>query len=161
MNKFPIRKRIRLPHTAYSQEHAFFITIGTHNKSPWFRSYPSLCDAATQYMQTLAFTYGIKIYAWCIMPDHIHLLLQGKMIIEFIRRFKGKMTPDFRRVEPKQKMWQRSFYDHALRKEESFSNVACYIWEHPVRAKMVEKPGDHLHSGSIVWPNWREFYGRG
>ena len=95
------------------------------------------------------------------MPDHIHLLLSGKMIIEFIRRFKGKMTPDFRKIGPEQKLWQRSFYDHALRKEESLSDVAYYIWENPVRAKIVKKPPDYEYSGSVVWPNWREFYGRG
>ena len=159
--KFPIRKKIRLPRIVYFQGRAFFITIGTHNKSPWFRLYPLLCDSATQYLCALASNCNVKVYAWCIMPDHIHLLVQGKMIIEFIRRFKGKMTPEFRKIEPQQKLWQRSFYDHAIRKEESLSDVASYIWENPVRAKTIEKPNEYLYSGSIVWPNWREFYGRG
>ena len=161
MLKFPVRKKIRLPHNAYSHGHAFFITISTQSKSPWFILYPSLCDVATDHMRNLASVYTIKIYAWCIMPDHIHLLVQGKTIIDFIRGFKGKMTPEFRKIEPQKKLWQRSFFDHALRKEESLSDVASYIWENPVRAKIIEKPNEYCYSGSIVWPNWREFYGRG
>jgi len=53
------------------------------------------------------------------MPDHVHFLLQGKGIVDFIRQFKGKLTPQARAVEPGRKLWQRSFFDHALRKEES------------------------------------------
>ena len=161
MHISPVRRRIRLPQIAYSRGNAFFITICTHDKSPWFRDYPSLCNTAAQYLHTLASTCKVNVYAWCIMPDHVHLLLHGKMIIEFIRRFKGKLTPEFRKIEPEQKLWQRSFYDHALRKEESLSDVASYIWENPVRAEITQKPTDYRYSGSTVWPNWREFYGRG
>ena len=95
------------------------------------------------------------------MPDHVHFLLQGKGIVDFIRQFKGKLTPQARAVEFGRKLWQRSFYDHALRKEESLTDVACYIWENPVRAKIVEEPIDYAWSGSEVWTNWRSFYGRG
>lgn len=95
------------------------------------------------------------------MPDHVHFLLQGKGIIDFIRQFKGKLTPHARAVELGRKLWQRSFFDHALRKEESLTDVACYIWENPVRAQIVEEPIDYAWSGSEVWTNWRSFYGRG
>ncbi len=71
------------------------------------------------------------------------------------------LTPQARAVERGRKLWQRSFFDHALRKEESLTDVACYIWENPVRAKIVEEPIDYAWSGSEVWTNWRSFYGRG
>jgi putative transposase len=159
MKRFPVRKKIRLPLPVYKQGHAFFITISTHQKYPWFRQHFRLCETAIKLMRDLAFANGIKIYAWCIMPDHIHLLLQGKEIIGFIRLFKGKMTPEARSIDPKRHLWQRSFYDHALRKEESLSDIVCYIWENPVRAAIVENPLDYSWSGSGVWPNWRDLYG--
>ena len=161
MKRLPVRKRIRLPLPVYNQGHAFFVTVATHTKHPWFLLHPELCRAAIKVMRDVAFAKGMTIYAWCIMPDHVHLLLQGLEIVEFVRLFKGKMTPIGRAIDPDRRLWQRSFYDHALRKEESLSEIACYIWENPVRAAMVEDATAYPWSGSGVWPEWREFYGRG
>ncbi len=112
-------------------------------------------------MRESSIASDIKLFAWCIMPDHIHFLIQGSRLIEFVRQFKGKMTPLARAADPSKRLWQRSFFDHALRKEETLLDVACYIWENPVRAKLVDNPSDFLWSGSEVWPNWRNYYGRG
>jgi len=92
------------------------------------------------------------------MPDHIHLLIQGVEIINFIRMFKGQLTPTARAIDAERKLWQRSFFDHAIRKEESLQNVACYIWENPIRTKIIDEPMSYRWSGSEVWPDWRNFY---
>jgi putative transposase len=90
------------------------------------------------------------------MPDHLHLLLQDKDIIGFVRVLKGRLTPEGCRLRPGQVLWQRSFFDHALRKEESLNDVARYIWENPVRAGIVDCASEYEWSGSLVWPNWKE-----
>ena len=95
------------------------------------------------------------MYAWCVMPDHVHLLLQDSDIVSFIRKTKGRLTTESRRLEPERKLWQRSFYDHAIRTDEKMIDVARYIFENPVRAKMVTSASDYPWSGSIVWPDWR------
>ena len=161
MEHFPVRKRIRLPLPIYSQGHAFFITIATHQKHPWFGLHPQLCDASVQIIRDLASTRGTEVYAWCVMPDHVHLLLQDHEVVSFARLFKGRMTPRARTMEPERRLWQRSFFDHALRKEESVADIACYIWENPVRTGTVEHPAEYQWSGSEVWPEWRQLYGRG
>ena len=158
MNQFFVRKKIRLPIPAYDKGHAFFVTISTYKKFPWFQKQAFLCESAIELMRSLANDSGIIVYAWCFMPDHMHLLIQGKSIIDFIRLLKGKMTPVARSIERSRRLWQRSFYDHALRKEESLSEVACYIWENPVRAGIVDKPKDYSWSGSEVWPKWDKYY---
>ena len=161
MERFPIRKRIRLPLPVYSQGNAFFITITTHLKHPWFQLHPKLSQEAIQIIRQLASLRHAAVYSWCIMPDHVHLLLQDQEVVDFVRLFKGKMTPKARKIEPERRLWQRSFFDHALRKEESLTNIACYIWENPVRAGMVDEPEKYPFSGSEVWPDWRRVYGRG
>ena len=161
MEGFPVRKRIRLPLPVYSQGIAFFITITTHRKHPWFHLYPELTQTAIQIIRQLALLRHATVYSWCIMPNHVHLLLQDQEIIDFVRLFKGKMTPRARKIEPERRLWQRSFFDHALRKEESLTNIACYIWENPVRAGMVDEPEKYPFSGSEVLPDWRRIYGRG
>ena len=161
MERFAVRKKIRLPLLVYSLGHPFFITVTTHRKHPWFALHPRLCKAAIQILRDLASVRETSIYAWCIMPGHAHLLLQDDEVVEFIRMFKGRMTPAARKIESDRRFWQRSFFDHALRKEESLSDVACYIWENPVRATLVESPREYPWSGSEVWPEWRRFYERG
>ena len=161
MERFPIRKRIRLPLPVYSQGNAFFITITTHLKHPWFQLHPKLSQEAIQIIRQLASLRHAAVYSWCIMPDHVHLLLQDQEVVDFVRLFKGKMTPKARKIEAERRLWQRSFFDHALRKEESLTNIACYIWENPVRAGMVDEPEKYPFSGSEVWPVWRRVYGRG
>ena len=161
MSRFPLRKRIRLPASVYEQGHTFFITISTYHKHPWFSQYPLLCQASVQLLKDLSSAHNFKVFAWCIMPDHIHFLVQGVNIINFVRLFKGKLTPIARSIEPGRKLWQRSFFDHAIRKEESLHNIACYIWENPIRAKITDEPTRYRWSGSEVWPDWRSFYGRG
>jgi len=158
MSRFPPRKKIRLPLPVYNQGHAFFITISTHQKHPWFSHHDQLCESAITLMQDVAIANRINNYAWCIMPDHIHLLIQGNDIICFVRLFKGKLTPVARSINPRRPLWQRSFFDHALRKEESVSDVACYIWENPVRAGLADKPTEYSWSGSEFWPDWKRFY---
>ena len=158
MSRFPPRKKIRLPLPVYNQGFAFFITISTHQKHPCFSRHDRLCESAITLMQDVAHASRNKNYAWCIMPDHIHFLIHGHGIMNFVRLFKGKMTPHARSIDSGRRLWQRSFFDHALRKEEALSDIACYIWENPVRAGIADKPSDYLWSGSDVWPDWKRFY---
>ena len=99
MERFPVRKKIRLPLLVYSLGHPFFITATRHRKHPWFALHPRLCKAAIQILRHLASVRETSIYAWCIMPDHAHLLLQDDEVVEFIRMFKGRMTPAARKIE--------------------------------------------------------------
>lgn len=161
MERLPVRKNIRLWPTVYRSGNAFSITISTHQRYPWFRLHPQLADAAVETLRSLGPHRASLLHAWCIMPDHVHLLLQDKDVVEFVRVFKGKMTAIALAREPGRRLWQRSFYDHVLRKEENLVALARYIWENPVRTGLVGDPRKHRWSGSEVWPEWRALYGRG
>ena len=73
--------------------------------------------------------------------------------------FKGRLTPVARRFETDRRLWQVSFYEHALREEDSLRRVAGYIWENPVRAGLVEDPLVYGWSGSAAWSDWKAVYG--
>ena len=93
-----------------------------------------------QLLETLANERGTEVFAWCFMPDHVHFLLQDFDLVEFVRLFKGRLTPRARQLERSRPLWQKSFYDHALRKSESVFTIAGYIWENPVRAQLTNSP---------------------
>jgi len=157
----PVRKRIRLPLASYEQGNAFFITISTYRRHSWFGLHTELAAEDQRFLSELSFERGSRVYAWCIMPDHVHLLLQDPAVVDFVRLFKGRLTPRATRFEPGEEMWQRSFHDHGLRKEETLEGVARYIWENPVRKGLVAHATEYNWSGSEVWSNWRDFFGRG
>ena len=156
--ELPQRKHPRLELPIYREGHVVFVTIGTYNRYAWFQRYPVLCEQAENLLRELARNRGGLLYAWCLMPDHVHILVQDDDLIGMVRTFKGRMTPKSRALEPSRKLWQESFYDHILRKEESVLKVADYIWQNPVRAGLVDHPSQYPWSGSEVWPSWKENY---
>jgi len=94
MQQFPERKKIRLPLNTYAQGNTFSIAITTYKRYPWFQLYPELAEKFTQLCIEEVEKREASLYAWCIMPDHIHILLQDKSIIAFVRAIKGEANPD-------------------------------------------------------------------
>ena len=76
----------------------------------------------------------------CFMPDHVHLLLHldgdGSSVAQYVRQWKTRWT---RRLsaESERPLWQRSFYDHWMRRNEA-PVYAAYLVGNPVRKGMVE-----------------------
>ncbi|MCJ7593832.1 MAG: transposase [Desulfobacterales bacterium] len=154
------RTRIRLSQPSYEEGYSFSVTISTYDRYPWFQRYEELANLPVNLVRHMAQARAAKLYAWCAMPDHIHLLLQDRDIVDFVRLVKGKMTPKARSLEYGRRLWQRSFYDHGLRREEDLRDTALYIWWNPVRAGIVDDPLTYPWSGSEVWLDWRELLGR-
>jgi hypothetical protein len=45
--------------------------------------------------------------------------------------------------------WQPGFFDHLLRRDESYAQKWDYVWRNPVRAKLVAQPEDWPYQGEI------------
>jgi len=93
------------------------------------------------------------ILAYCFMPDHLHCLLSGDSqnnLVKFAQRFKQLSGFHFKQQYEKP-LWERSFYDHILRKTENIKEVALYILNNPVRKGLVEDYHDYPYLGSDVF----------
>jgi REP element-mobilizing transposase RayT len=68
------------------------------------------------------------------MPDHLHLLvaIDSDAILSNLIR-------DFKRITAKKAniRWQRNFFDHRLRHDESEDEKAEYIRQNPTRAGLI------------------------
>lgn len=88
--------------------------------------------------------------AYVVMPDHIHMVvvLGSEQSLSSVMSSFGKYTArklnDF--MGSKGQIWQHGFYDHCLRKDESYIKHLRYICENPLRKGWVEKVED--------WPFW-------
>lgn len=68
------------------------------------------------------------------MPDHAHMLIAvpgDAVLSSLIRDFK-RITARIAKID-----WQRNFFDHRLRHDESESEKATYIRRNPIRAGLV------------------------
>ena len=126
----------------------FFITINCQHRGcdALMASGVIACirDAAMHYQ-------GARwwIHPWLIMPDHIHALLsfppqEGMVqVVADWKRFVARKTG----IE-----WQKGFFDHRLRHDDSFVEKAHYIRMNTVRKGLVALPED--------WPHVLSFDGR-
>ena len=146
------RKDIRLQPNVYKNNAQIFsLTICTWTRSPWFKE----VTYATMLVDTLhsgLFADKSKRYAYCLMPDHLHLLISpnGICLIDLIRRWKSYTANLLRKEGLSSKCWQRGFYDHALREEEEIKTIAEYIVHNPVRAGLANHWRDYAYS----WYRW-------
>ncbi len=71
-----------------------------------------------------------------LMPDHLHMLIGvpgDTPLSNLIRDFK-RMTSRIANIA-----WQRNFFDHRLRNDESENVKAAYIRANPVRAGLISE----------------------
>jgi putative transposase len=152
----PPRKQIRLAPDEYIGRGIYFITLCTQDRIPIFHD-ARRCRMAIDALRIVANRLKFIIHAYCLMPDHTHLLVEGQTpssnLLRFVLQWKQLTGYLFRRELPP-RFWQRRFYDHILRHAEDSEAVAWYIWKNPVRKGMVEKPELYPFSGSFTldWP---------
>jgi len=148
------RKKIRLSPEIYRAiTLPCSITVATKEKRPVF-SNQSLAHEFVALLHSSCEESNIPLYAYCVMPDHVHLLISAsasKGIVDFVREIKSLSTKMAWRHGYSGGIWQRSFYDHFLRKDEDCRIVANYIVHNPVRAGIVEDWNNYPFCGSSVY----------
>jgi len=86
------------------------------------------------------------MYAFVVMPDHLHLLFYPLRdsagarfsIAEIMSGIKGKTAHEINRLLHRHgQVWEEEYFDHSLRKKESIDAKAAYIAENPERAGLV------------------------
>lgn len=92
---------------------------------------------------------GFKIYAYCLMGNHIHLLIkEGEEGLEqMFKRIGGRFVYwyniKYRRVGH---LFQDRFKSEPVETEEYFFTVLRYIHQNPVKANICKKVGDYPYS---------------
>jgi len=115
------RKNPRLKDFDYSSLQAYFITICSLDRKQYFEN-GAFKQAVINCLKEEKERTGFLVYVYCLMPDHMHLLLSppgdGLSVSRFIGGFKSKANRIAWEFGIKGKLWQTGFYDHVLRKKE-------------------------------------------
>ena len=145
-------RNIRLPATEYIGKKTHFLTLCCASRAVHL-SNPRLCKWLLSLLAEESSTAGFLIPAYCFMPDHLHLLVEGissvSNLLAFIKVFKHKSGELFHHKTGRI-LWQKKFYDHILRSSDSLGAVAWYIWLNPVRKGLAAKAGEFPFAGSFT-----------
>jgi len=130
----------------------FFITFCTHQRRKVLAS--NVVHKAFVTFATNAYSdHNIAVGRYVIMPDHLHLFVRGPddfQLGRWIGMLKQSLGKKIERTGTSPVIWQRGFFDHLLRTNESYSQKWNYVSENPVRAWLVENADDWPYSGEIV-----------
>lgn len=160
MTEYPKRKNIRIENYDYSTPGAYFITVCTTNREKIFwngvgaiinrpQDIPlstagkiveqGICQIVEHYENVIVDKY-------CIMPDHIHLILRiesdigGRMVSAptvstVVGSMKRWVSRQFGRP-----VWQKSFYDHGIRNQRDYDEIWEYIENNPLKYALKRTP---------------------
>jgi len=89
-----------------------------------------------------------RLFAWCIMPNHVHLLLEPLVsLVSIMQRLKSWTAKECKAKArmsgfdvPVYEFWMREYWDRFIRHEEHFQQVVWYIHENPVKAGLCRAP---------------------
>ncbi|AUG08706.1 transposase [Pseudomonas sp. S09G 359] len=144
MADLPASHRLRIGRFS-EPNRIYLITTNTHERIPIFSNFHLGRLLVWQFR--LAQHQGLaNSLAWVIMPDHFHWIIELKKgsLADLMRQVKSKSTRSVNGVSGRKgRLWQESFHDRALRKEDDLVKMARYVVANPLRAGLVKKIGDY------------------
>ncbi len=150
-NNLPQRKTIRLPGYDYTAFGYYFITICVQNREMYFENNDVKQITEYYWRQIPNHFQNTKLDEFIIMPNHLHgiiIIRRGGVtppatngsgnptptLGQIIGYFKYQSTKQINIVlknPPGQKLWQRNYYEHIIRNDESLNRIREYIQTNP------------------------------
>ena len=143
-------ERINMPRTARmkSETGVYHVILRGNNKQRIFEENADY-EAFMQILSYQRKQCGFVLYCWCLMPNHIHILLREK---------ETPLSTIFRKIGCSFVFWynqkykrtghlfQDRFLSEVVEDEDYFRTVIRYIHLNPVKAGICQAPGDYLYS---------------
>lgn len=97
------------------------------------------------------------LHAWCIMPNHVHVLVEPltdlATIIQgwksFTARWVLKKNEELAlKISSSAQLWMREYWDRYIRDSEHYHKAVEYIHNNPVKAGLCQSPEDWIWSSA-------------
>jgi len=140
-----------MPRTAriYTEEGAFHILARGNNKQKIFLSANDFA-AYKSLLKKLKGEHPFKLYHYCLMANHVHLIIetnQKTSLSRFMKRLNLAYYSYFKKKYGYAgHFWQDRFKSLLISKDEYLTACGLYIERNPVKAKMVESPRLYQYS---------------
>ena len=102
--------------------------------------------------------YGVQVYGFCLMTNHIHLILQpGEAIAglgQLMKRLSGRQTRFMNRQESRTgTLWEGRYRSSPIETDAYLLACCRYVELNPVRARMTDDPA------AYPWSSYRRHAG--
>jgi len=150
---------------------AYYLTSVTHKRLLVFQTdkiKDLVCDALNEARKSA----GIRIFAYVIMPDHLHLItdnaktisdtlrftngILAKRVIDYLKENNFESSLAKLRIQESERKHKHSLFEHhpnafSIVGEDTFMEKVNYIHLNPVRAGIVEEAEDYCYSSVRLW----------
>ncbi|WP_313056420.1 transposase [Pseudomonas lopnurensis] len=105
-------------------------------------------------LRELKDAFGVKVYAYCLMTNHVHLLLApGESVAglgQLMKALAARATRYRNRLEGRSgTLWESRYKSSVVQTDAYLLACARYIELNPVRARMVADPSDYRWSSYL------------
>lgn len=133
----------------------YFFTVVTHRRLP-ILCRPEIRRLLHHVIEELRLHRPFTIDSWVLLPDHMHCIWTlpasdtdysarwGWLKKELTKRARGLVEP----MAPPT-LWQKRFWEHAIRDDNDYAAHCDYIHFNPVKHGLADRAGD--------WP-WSTFH---
>jgi len=94
---------------------------------------------------------GCKIYAYCLMTNHVHLIVdtgkETENLALLMKRVSGRQTRYLNKIEGRSgTLWEGRYKSSPIKDDEYLLACCRYVEMNPVRAKIVDEPAKYKWS---------------
>ena len=148
-----MHKHLKRLSRVYVKDPVYFITATTLKRQRILAN-DSIAAILVREFEDARARHRWAIGSYVVMPDHVHFFCmpgpQAVPLSRFMGSWKEWTAKAIKReLQLAGNVWQREFFDHVLRSDESYSEKWNYVRENPVRAGLVPRPEDWKYHGSI------------
>ena len=131
----------------------YFITVCVHKRQKILDN-PDAHRILQKHWRKTLDLYGWAIGSYVIMPDHVHFFCTDAASTTTL----SKMIGSWKQWSAKElaaclgvraPIWQKEFFDHLLRSNESYSEKWNYVRQNPVRVELVLDADQWPYKGHI------------
>ena len=144
------RKHLKRLDTISIAVRVYFVTICIADRRPLLANAEAFAILRSEW-EGAPRRYGWAVGRFVVMPDHVHFFCacneaeNSKSLSGFVGGFKQWTAKAIlRKLALPAPLWQREFFDHLLRSDESYASKWEYVRDNPFRAGLA--------STAAVWP---------
>lgn len=141
----------------------YFFTLVTHQRKPFFDNSENV-EHLKNAINKVKKKYPFSLNAIVILPDHLHCLWRlpendkdFSMRWRLIKRYFSIEMNALSNRRKEKEVWQRRFWEHAIRDINDWQKHMDYIHYNPVKHGLVKAPKDWHYSSFNYWVEKRVY----
>ncbi|MDX2033688.1 MAG: transposase [Blastocatellia bacterium] len=143
------------PHGKMGYGDRYLVSAACYEHQRHIGASPERMTACEKEILSVCRELDCDVHAWCILPNHYHLLLRSGAIeffCEGLGKLHGRLSRQWNEEEsrPGRKIWYRCF-DREMRSQRHFHASLNYVHHNPVRHGYVEKWTDWPWSSASLY----------